>query len=103
MKRNLIAPAIPRVLMARRSRVMTVETPKTTTEPNDPASAIATAERGCCGGEAAAESRNDASERADHEHHAHAAPSKAAPSSCCCGATKESSPADRKSRDAASE
>lgn len=81
---------------------MTVETTKTTIEPKDPASATRTAKHDCCGGEAAAESRNDASERADHQHHAHAVPSKAAPSSCCCGATKESSPADQKSRSATS-
>lgn len=76
---------------------MTVETLKTTTEPKDPASATPTAKHGCCGGEAAAESRNDASECTNHEHHAHVAPSKAAPSSCCCGAAKESRPADQNS------
>ncbi|MFH1340577.1 MAG: hypothetical protein ABIL01_05080 [Pseudomonadota bacterium] len=81
---------------------MTVETTKTTIEPKDPAGATPTAKNDCCGGEAAAESRNDAPERVDHQHHAHAAPSKAAPSSCCCGATKESSPADQKSRSATS-
>lgn len=80
---------------------MTVETSKTTTEPTDLASTI-TAKHGCCGGEATAESRNGAAERADYEHHARAAPSKAAPSSCRCGATKESSPADQKSRNATS-
>jgi hypothetical protein len=81
---------------------VTVETPKTMIEPKDSASTTPTAKHGCCGGETTAEPRNDASGRADREHHAHAAPSKAAPSSCCCGATKENSPVDQKSRSATS-
>lgn len=75
---------------------MTVETTKTTTEPKHAASTTPTAKHGCCGGEAAAGSRNGISERTGHEHHADAAPSDPAPLSCC-GANK-SSPADQKSR-----
>ncbi len=78
---------------------MTVETSKTTTEP---ASTSPASKHGCCGGEVVAEARNDASERADHEHHAHAAPSKAAPSSCCSGATKDGRADDPKSRNVVS-
>lgn len=74
---------------------MAVETARTTTEPKNPASTTAT--HGCCGGEAAAESPKDISEHADHEHHAHPAPSNAAPSSCCCGATEDSRADDAKS------
>lgn len=80
---------------------MTIETAKTTTEPKNPASTTATATHGCCGGEAAAKSPKNISERVDH--HAHPVPSKAATSSCCCGTTKESDPADRKNRSAVSE
>jgi len=54
------------------------------------------------GGEAAVDSPNDTSERADHEHHARTAPSKAAPLSCCCGATKDRCADNSKSRDAPS-
>ncbi len=75
-------------------KVMTVEAPKTTTDPKHAASSTPTAKHGCCGGEAAAKSANAA---ADCEHHAHPAPSDAAPSSCCGGAN-ESRPADQKSR-----
>lgn len=79
-------------------------TTETATASKSPANAAPAAKHGCCGGEAAPESRNDASDRADHEHHAHhehAAPSKAAQSSCCCGTAQETSPADQKSRSAA--
>lgn len=67
----------------------------TTGIPIDPKrSATHAAKHSCCGGEAAAESRNDALEHIDHECHAPAAPSKVAQSSCCCPASKESNPAD---------
>lgn len=77
-------------------------TTETTTAPKGPANAIPLAKHGCCGGEAAPESRNDASERADHDHHAHATPSKPAQSSCCCGANKDSRVDDSKSRNVVS-
>ena len=44
-------------------------TTETTTVPKSPANAIPAAKHGCCGSEAAPESRSAASERADHEHH----------------------------------
>lgn len=67
-------------------------TVKTTTTPEGPSPASHTPEQGCCGGEAAVESRTDTSNRVDHGQRAHAAPSKPAESSCCCG-TKDSRPA----------
>jgi hypothetical protein len=74
---------------------MTVER---TSNPKGPTSATH-AQHGCCGGEAAiAVSRKEASKCVEHDHDAHAAPTKAAQSSCCCGGTKESRPSDPNSR-----
>lgn len=77
-------------------------TTKIPTDPKDSIVAAATPEHGCCGGEAMAEPRKDASKLVDHDHHAHAAPSKAASSSCCCGATKDSAADDTKSHNVVS-
>lgn len=75
---------------------------ETTTASKSPANATPAAKHGCCGGEAAPESRSGTPERADHEHHAHAAPSKPADSSCCCGTAKDSRTDDPKSRNVVS-
>lgn len=65
---------------------------KTTTDPKVPASADHAAKHGCCGGEAAAESKTGAAAATGHDHHEHAVPSKTVESSCGCGA-KDGRPA----------
>lgn len=56
---------------------------RTTTKPQDAASAAQTAKHDCCGGESKAE--NAVPKPVDHDHHEHAAPSKPTEPSCCCG------------------
>lgn len=58
-------------------------TEKITTDPKVPAASAA--EHGCCGGEAAVESRTGTAKATHQDHGEHAVPSKARESSCCCG------------------
>lgn len=65
---------------------------KITADPKVPTSAAQTTTHGCCGGEAAPESKTDSAIATDHDHREHTVSSEAAESSCCCG-TKSGRPA----------